>query len=365
MGGDALGRLPRRRRDDLWERSYGDTGVPVAGPGAPLVAEFSVAEFAAALGLSTDAGRGLPRRGGRAALPAPAVWARVTAADLAAWKARRIARATIALTREAAAFVDAPRRQVAQRSGPYQLDRLVEEAIARFMPDEAEKRRRAAADGRRFDVDTRDTSLAGTAHVWGELDLADALDLDAAVAAGAEQLKALGSHRLARRTPRGRGGRARPAPADPRPRPTDDGDATTGRRQPRRKTRQVVLYAHLSDEAITDPRLGDLGRLENTRSLITAEQVRTWCGNPDAQVVVKPVIDLDDHVHVTPVRGPRPDGRGRGLADARASSRSAPAPRGAAAPTSTTPTATTSRPRPRRADLLAATSRRCAAATTG
>ena len=61
------------------------------------------------------------------------------------------------------------------------------------MPDEAEKRRRAAADGRRFDVDTRDTSLAGTASVWGELDVADALDLDAAVTAGAEQLKALGS----------------------------------------------------------------------------------------------------------------------------------------------------------------------------
>ena len=27
----------------LWERSYGDTGVAVAGSGAPLVAEFSVA----------------------------------------------------------------------------------------------------------------------------------------------------------------------------------------------------------------------------------------------------------------------------------------------------------------------------------
>ena len=61
------------------------------------------------------------------------------------------------------------------------------------MPEEVEQRRRAAADGRRFDVETRDPSLAGTAQVWGELDLADALDLDAAVAAGAEQLKALGS----------------------------------------------------------------------------------------------------------------------------------------------------------------------------
>ena len=32
---------------------FGDTPVPVAGPGAPLVAEFCVAEFAAAVGLPT------------------------------------------------------------------------------------------------------------------------------------------------------------------------------------------------------------------------------------------------------------------------------------------------------------------------
>jgi hypothetical protein len=55
---------------------------------------------------------------------------------------------------------------------------------------------------------------------------------------------------------------------------------------------------YLSDAAVTDPRLGDLGRLENTRNLITAEQVRTWCANPDTHVVVKPVIDLAEHVHV-------------------------------------------------------------------
>ena len=39
----------------VWDR--GETGLPVAGPGAPLVAEFSVTEFAAAIGLSTEAGK--------------------------------------------------------------------------------------------------------------------------------------------------------------------------------------------------------------------------------------------------------------------------------------------------------------------
>src|SRR3954454_2136316 len=36
-----------------------DTGVPIAGDGAPLVSEFAVAEFASALGLSAGAGRNL------------------------------------------------------------------------------------------------------------------------------------------------------------------------------------------------------------------------------------------------------------------------------------------------------------------
>jgi hypothetical protein len=31
---------------------------------------------------------------------------------------------------------------------------------------------------------------------------------------------------------------------------------------------------------------------------VTAEQVRTWCGNPDTQITVQPVLDLADHIHV-------------------------------------------------------------------
>ena len=38
-------------------RSFGDTAIPVAGPGAPLVAEFSLAEFAATIALPTEAGK--------------------------------------------------------------------------------------------------------------------------------------------------------------------------------------------------------------------------------------------------------------------------------------------------------------------
>jgi hypothetical protein len=63
----------------------------------------------------------------------------------------------------------------------------------------------------------------------------------------------------------------------------------------------VVLYVHLAEAAIRDRALdgtGGVGRFENTRSPITAAQVRDWCGTPGAQVTVKPVIDLNAHVHV-------------------------------------------------------------------
>jgi hypothetical protein len=32
---------------------------------------------------------------------------------------------------------------------------------------------------------------------------------------------------------------------------------------------------------------------------VTAEQVRLWCGQPDTQITVQPVLDLADHLHVT------------------------------------------------------------------
>src|SRR3954466_12102099 len=81
-----------------------DTGIPIAGDGAPLVSEFAVAEFAAALGLSSGAGR-TPL--GHALEPAhrlPRSWARVQDGSLAPWRARRVAEETLALSEDAAAY---------------------------------------------------------------------------------------------------------------------------------------------------------------------------------------------------------------------------------------------------------------------
>jgi hypothetical protein len=79
---------------------------------------------------------------------------------------------------------------------------------------------------------------------------------------------------------------------------SDEAAATTARRRP--KPRQVVLHVHLTDTAITGTAAGsvELARVENQHRILTADQIRTWCATPDTQVVVKPVIDLNEHIHV-------------------------------------------------------------------
>ncbi|QZY30255.1 13E12 repeat family protein [Nocardioides coralli] len=284
--------------------------IPIAGPGAPLVAEFSVAEYAAALGLSTEAGKHYLGQAVELRYRLPRLWARVVAGDLPAWKARRVADATIGadLTPEAATFVDQHVAPVAHKIRPTALDRLVEEAIGRFMPDQAEQRRRDGLDRRHFTVDRNHVSFDGTAYVTGELDLADAISLDDAVRGLATQLADLGSEatldqrralavgELARRqltldlTPPEAGGsrsevEVRAQRATKPPAPT---------RTPVRKT---VLYLHLSTDALTGTG-GGIGRCETTRAPVTATQIRDWCGHPDTHLVVQPVIDLNQHVHV-------------------------------------------------------------------
>ncbi len=200
-----------------WVCGGGDTGLPLAGPGAPLVAEFCIAEFAAALGRSTDSGKALIAHAVELKYRLTRLWDRTQSGELPVWRARRIAQATLGLSMEAAGFVDAQVAGFAHKIGLAALDRLVAEAIARYMPDLAVQNAEQAAERRHFTIHHQQVSFDGTSRIEGELDLADALDLDAALTRGAETLKAGRVHRLAGRTPLDRRRRARPTPARPRP----------------------------------------------------------------------------------------------------------------------------------------------------
>src|SRR3954464_9183587 len=155
-----------------------DTGIPIAGDGAPLVSEFAVAEFATALGLSAGAGCNLVGQALELPHRLPRLWARVQAGSLASWRARRVAEQTLSLSMEAAAYVDQMLAPFAHRTGPAQTQRLVEEAMPRVLPPYAPQRRDRAAEQRYFSIDHDQVSFAGTSRVHGELDLADALDLE-------------------------------------------------------------------------------------------------------------------------------------------------------------------------------------------
>jgi hypothetical protein len=77
--------------------------------------------------------------------------------------------------------------------GQTAVERLVEEAIGRHMPDLARKQREQAADRRHFTIHHDQVSFEGTCLVDAELDLADALDLDAALGHIAGEFAALGN----------------------------------------------------------------------------------------------------------------------------------------------------------------------------
>jgi hypothetical protein len=254
--------------DSIDHASVWEGEVPIAGEGAPLVAEFCVAEFALAINRSTDAGRAYLGEAVEVRYRLPHLWRLVAAGTVPVWKARQIAKATLSLPMAGAGFVDTHVAPVAARLSYAQLERVVEEARTRFDPDQAEARRIQAAETRCFDIATHQVSFDGTVRVQGDLDLADALDLDDAITTGAQTLADLGcAESLDVRRSMAAGQLAR-----------NQGTLDLPRRQ-------VVLTVH------TDG--GPYARLENTRSLHSLDQVKDWC---DASSVhVRQVIDLNEH----------------------------------------------------------------------
>ena len=283
-----------------WITPGGDTGLTLAGEGAPLVAEFCIAEFALAIGRSTDGGRALVAAAVELKYRLPRCWARVQSGDLEAWRARRIAEATMLLSQEAAAFVDAQVAPFAHRIGIAALERLIAEAIARFMPEKAAEDARRAADGRHFTIDHQQVSFGGTSQITGELDLADALDLDTAVAKARTSCS-----RWDRPTPSTYAAPSPPASSPATSSPSTSKPAATRRlrhhRRRRPKPRQVVLHVHLCRQAAITGTSGCGGAGAGGEPATgSSPPTRSAPGAPapTTEVVVKPVIDLNEHIHV-------------------------------------------------------------------
>ncbi len=273
--------------------------VALAGEGTPLVSEYAVAELAAAVGLTTDAGRALIGQALELAWRLPRLWRLVCEGEVPSWRARRVADQTMGLTPAAAAYVDAHVAAVAGKVGTAQLDRLVLEARRRFMTDPVPVDEYSCPEARHVTVHDGQVSFDGTVHLTADVDLADALDLERAVSVTADQLRLGGSaETLDARRALALGEIARQqlsltfSGGDGSPE-TDGGRPAVAAT---RAQRPVVLYVHLADEALAGA--SGVGRCENTRTPLSMEAIRAWCGNPDARVTVTPVIDLREHVRV-------------------------------------------------------------------
>ena len=175
----------------LTERGL-DTGLPVAGPGAPWISDFAVMELSALLGRSLDSGRNYVGQVVELAHRLPRLWARVLDGQLPVWRALRITDHTRQLSADAAGFVDRQLAPYAAGCTWAQIDRLVAEALLRFDPVAAEERRKAAAETRGVDLGITNAGLDGIAYGSTALDLPDALDLEAAIARRARLLGELG-----------------------------------------------------------------------------------------------------------------------------------------------------------------------------
>jgi hypothetical protein len=274
---------------------------PIAGEGAPLVAEFCVAELGGVLGISTTAAKKLIGHALELRHRLPRLWDQVHAGQVPAWRARAVADTTIhsspALTREAAGFVDSQVAAVAGRIGTAQLDRLVAETIKRYdlaVADPAADPEDGylAVDPRHVTVNTDDVHYAGTLHLEADLDIADALDLDRAVAHHAATQKALGSElSLDARRAKALGELARTQTALDL-HTTGESESTESDGLP--AAREVVIHAHFDASMSGDATVfGPTGRMENGQRLILLDQIKSWCDDSRTKVTVKPVIDLN------------------------------------------------------------------------
>ena len=294
----------------------------LAGEGSPPIDEFCIPEVATMLGMTCDSVGSYLTDVIELRYRLPNLWGRLLAGDVTPWRARVIAQSTVALTPQAAAYVDEQTAWCANRVTPSQLVRLVDHARARFMPEQLAAEVEAAQDRRHVTFVVDQVSFDGTMHLEADLEIPDALGLAQAVKDGAARLADLGcTDTIDGRRATALGDLARHQLAfgfDPdfgsgSGTGTGSGSGAPSRAQQGTQapaaTTQIVLHAHLSADAILSPDAATggialTGSIEQAGSrVLSVEQIRAWCGRPDVQITIKPVIDLHQRLE-TPIYTP-------------------------------------------------------------
>jgi hypothetical protein len=254
-----------------------DCDEAIGGEGTPLVAAFAAEQLGAALRVSTSTALQLMADALNLRHRLPRIWAKVEALDVPAWRAQRVARATAGLSREAAAYVD--RRLVGRISscGAVTIDRAVEEAKARFEPEEvADAQARARANWHvrlTHPAAGSPEGWAGTSWLEAAGDTLDLTRFHDLVCAVAEQLEAGGDvDDLEIRKAKALGVIA---------------DRAQGIESPGKRQARTRLYLHVNAEDLdTDVAVGTAERLGPA----TLARIGEWLGRSRATIL--PVLDL-------------------------------------------------------------------------
>jgi hypothetical protein len=282
-----------------------DRGLAIGGEGVPLVAEFAVAELAAALGRSADSARLWLGTVLEIRHRLPRIWARLVGGGLEPWRARQIASHTLSLGEAGAGWVDAQVVAVAHKIGPAQLERVILEAVRRFDPERAHADEVAAAEQRHVTI--HDHRLAGSVtggcvEVSATLDVVDARDLESAVAKTAHDLLLAGCEdALDVRRAQALGEIARHELT------LDLGAGDAGSRPGSSTERDATIYVHvaaetldvLEDETGAGRLVGVVEKIGAARDItVGLERLRSWLTRPTTgttgfTVSIRPVIDLN------------------------------------------------------------------------
>ena len=251
---------------------WGMRELEIAGDGAPTVDEGAVAEFALAIGHSTDSGRRYLGDAVELAYRLPRTWARVLAGEVAVWKARRIAQATASLPPQGAATVDKALYFVAARCSYAEIDRQVEKARKEHDPVETERRRVEAAEKRHVKVHLGAMTYDGLVPITAMADVPDAVAFEDYLATQAAGMDPAIPLQVRRSMVLGMlGGRHGDASGE-------EGSAPG-----------VMVFVHTRPGQAT-------ADVDNTRSTTTVEQIREWCTRAGTKVTIRPVIDLAEEM---------------------------------------------------------------------
>jgi hypothetical protein len=287
-----LERPPRGPEDVAYDRDaglFGDRALSLAGEGAVEVSEFAVMELGPVLGMSLGSVRRLAGDVMELAQRLPRVWARVSDYSVEGWRARQVADLTKKLSPDAAGWVDAQIAPILHKRGRVTISRLVGKAFATFDPEGAALAAEESAEQFRVDVDLDaptlfdedagrlgDGPVTGHAHVDATMDLADAADLENALAAIAKELGGddrFAGWSLGRRRAKALGELARRYTA---------GNSESG------IARVLHLYCHVDQG---DLRGTGLVSVDNYSAIVPVERVDEWALAPGTVVSTRDVPD--------------------------------------------------------------------------